>query len=400
MPIGPFDLNLRHLRAIGPMVELGSLSLAAARTGLSQPALTQGLAKLERQLGQPLFDRRAGGLRPTMAGTALAVRVEAALAHLATGARVRGPARGFARPDLLMTATQLGAFLAVADGGGFASAAQRTGSAQPSLHRAVRDLEEVLGVPLAERSGRGITITAAGRRLARAARLAAAELAAALAELAPPEHPERILIGAMPLSRALIVPRATAALLADAPRARVLVQEGSWRELVEPLLDGVIDLMVGALRDPPPPGLHQEPLVEDRLIVVGRAGHPLADGPAPDRERLRACGWITGPPDTPLRRYWQALFADGALPPAPVECGSVMTIRGILGQSDLLTLLSPDQVALELASGLLCQIGEAPPQGRRVIGVVTRAGWRPAGLQARFLDLLRRAAAHGSQENQ
>jgi LysR family transcriptional regulator of gallate degradation len=41
------------------------------------------------------------------------------------------------------------------------------------------------------------------------------------------------------------------------PGVLIDVVEGSWRELVEPLRDGVIDLMIGALRDEPPPDLAQ-----------------------------------------------------------------------------------------------------------------------------------------------
>ena len=68
MNLRPFDLNLRHLRALSAAVEQGTLSAAAARVGLSQPALTQGLSKLEAQLGTRLFERHPGGLTPTSAG--------------------------------------------------------------------------------------------------------------------------------------------------------------------------------------------------------------------------------------------------------------------------------------------------------------------------------------------
>ena len=40
----PFDLNIRHLRAISAIVRHGSMSAAAEAVSLSQPALTQGLA--------------------------------------------------------------------------------------------------------------------------------------------------------------------------------------------------------------------------------------------------------------------------------------------------------------------------------------------------------------------
>lgn len=51
MPTHPFDLNLRHLRALIAITEQGSISGAADQVSLSQPALTQGLAKLEDQFG-------------------------------------------------------------------------------------------------------------------------------------------------------------------------------------------------------------------------------------------------------------------------------------------------------------------------------------------------------------
>ncbi|NIJ09208.1 DNA-binding transcriptional LysR family regulator [Sphingomonas vulcanisoli] len=392
--ITPFALNLRHLRALAAIVAHRNVSAAAEAVSLSQPALTQGLAKLERQLGIPLFLRRTDGVHATPAGLVMAERATAALDHLAKAVRAmgRGGARGFARADLLMTGTQLHAFLSLADAGSFAAASARTGITQPALHRAVRDLEQLCGIALDERTGRGLTITAAGRRLARGIRLAAAEIAAAISEVSPdPGVGTRIAIGAMPLSRALLLPAAIAALMRNEPRVTIDVREGSWRELVEPLRDGAIDLMVGALRDPPPSGLVQEPLFVDRLIVVGRAGHPLLGGPPPTLDDYRRYGWVIGQPDTPLRRHWQRLFEGGPTPAAPLECGSVMVIRGVLGQSDLLTLLSADQVAVEIANGMLALIGALPVHGERTIGLTTREGWRPTAVQTRFLGLLRAA---------
>jgi DNA-binding transcriptional LysR family regulator len=390
--IAPFDLNLRHLRALSAIVVRGSMSAAAEVVSLSQPALTQGLAKLEAQLGAALFDRRADGMLPTEAGRALASRAEAAFAHLA-GA-VRGGGRGFARPDRLMTATQLRAFLALADAGSFVGAGLATDLSQPAIHRAVRDLEQVCGAVLVERRGRGIGLSEAGRRLARGIRLASAEIAAGVVEVAAePGGSGTIAVGAMPLSRAVLLPRAVARIAAQAPRARFDIVEGSWRELVEPLRDGAIDMMIGALRDTPPPDLAQAPLLDDRLVIVGRAGHPLAGSAMPPREALLRFPWIVGRAGAPVRSLWQGLFADTAPPAAPIECGSVMVIRGVLRESDFLTLLSPDQVALEIDSGVLATVGPILASGGRVIGVTTRAGWRPTQLQARFLAALTEIAA-------
>lgn len=389
-----FDLNLRHLRALSAITLHGSMNAAAQAVNLSQPALTQGLAKLERQLGVPLFDRHPDGVSPTEAGILMAERVTTAFDHLtaATRGALRRGGRGFARPEQLMTASQLHAFLALADAGSFVGAAAATGLSQPALHRAVRDLEQICGVALAERRGRGVVLTAAGRRLARGVRLAAREIDAGIAELAGEQESGKIAIGAMPLSRALVLPGAIAAFTKGTPRAVVDVAEGSWRELVEPLRDGVIDLMIGALRDETPHGLEQRPLFTDRLVVIGRAGHPLTIVEAPTLDDLSRFGWIVGQADTPLRGHWEALFTGRQAPPAPIECGSVMVIRGILRDSDLLTLLSPDQIALEVQSGILATIGRPLEHGVRTIGITTRIGWRPTAAQRRFVDLLESAA--------
>lgn len=364
------------------------MSAAAAAASLSQPALTQGIAKLERQLGVPLFDRRSNGMTATLQGAAFARRADAAFSHLAASARAGG--RGFARPDRLMTATQLRAFLALADAGSFAEAARLASWSQPAIHRAVRDLEQIGGLPLAERRGRGVVLTQDGRRLARAARLMQSELAAAFEDMSPDAGERgRLVIGAMPLCRARLLPAAIAALNRAVPRATVDIIDGSWRELVEPLRDGRIDMMIGALReDPAPLDIAQEPLLVDRLAVVARAGHPLA-GTTPGLDALAAFPWIVGRFDTPLRAHWQAMFEGRDPPHAPVECGSAMTIRGILVDSDCLTLLSPDQVAMEVETGLLALI-DLPIEGlARTIGIATRLGWQPTFLQRHLVEILR-----------
>jgi DNA-binding transcriptional LysR family regulator len=51
-----------------------SLGRAAAALGLSQPALSKAMRRLEAELGAALFERRAAGVVPTAAGDALAAR--------------------------------------------------------------------------------------------------------------------------------------------------------------------------------------------------------------------------------------------------------------------------------------------------------------------------------------
>ena len=72
-------MKLHHLRDVVAIAEQGSLRGAARHLGLAQPALTRSLSELERELGAPLFERKARGMTPTIMGTAFVQRAEAIL---------------------------------------------------------------------------------------------------------------------------------------------------------------------------------------------------------------------------------------------------------------------------------------------------------------------------------
>jgi len=127
-------------------------------------------------------------------------------------------------------------------------------------------------------------------------------------------------------------------------------------------------------------------------VVIGRVGHPLAQVANPTLDELARYPWIVGRATTPLRLHWETMFARHSQPMAPIECGSVLLIRGVLRDTDFLTLLSPAQIALEVEAGILVLIGPPVNDSVRNIGITTRAGWRPTALQARFLELIAEAA--------
>ncbi|MER5267073.1 LysR family transcriptional regulator [Actinosynnema sp. NPDC002837] len=62
------ELELRHLRAVCAIAEEGSLTKAASRLGLTQPAMSAQLRTVERIVGGRLFDRTPGGSLPTDLG--------------------------------------------------------------------------------------------------------------------------------------------------------------------------------------------------------------------------------------------------------------------------------------------------------------------------------------------
>jgi DNA-binding transcriptional LysR family regulator len=337
---GVFDLNVRHLRLLSLMAQHGRVSTTARAAGISQPALSQALSNLEKQFSIKVFERTPQGVQPTPAGRRLLGRVDRALRHYSEAFRKLNVPLPRGDPLNALVSGHIRGLIYLADAGNFLRAAAAARISVPSLHRAVRELEVVAGCALVERRGRGVGLTRAGSRLASGFMLGARELRAALDEAQGLEG--RVAIGAMALSRSLLLPTALAELHAEYPQADIDVVEGSYLELAEMLRSGRLDVIVGALRETSVRDLRQAALFSNRVTIIGRAGHPLAKEVA-SFEQLSAFPWIVARRASGLLERWQQIFDDAgvARPQAPIRCGSVALIRGLLVQSDFLTLLSP-----------------------------------------------------------
>ncbi|WP_414943256.1 LysR family transcriptional regulator [Amycolatopsis sp. cmx-11-32] len=76
------QLDVHHLRVIRAIADTGSLSRAAIALGVTQPAVSAQLKRLENMLGYQLFDRREGSVTPTPMGDLLLRRTAALLPQL------------------------------------------------------------------------------------------------------------------------------------------------------------------------------------------------------------------------------------------------------------------------------------------------------------------------------
>ncbi|MBN0043413.1 LysR family transcriptional regulator [Streptomyces actuosus] len=75
-------MQLGWLQTFIAVVHTGSFTKAARQLGLTQPAVTQQIRSLERELGKPLFHRTPQGATPTSAGKALAHEIESSMAEI------------------------------------------------------------------------------------------------------------------------------------------------------------------------------------------------------------------------------------------------------------------------------------------------------------------------------
>lgn len=79
------DLDLNLLRLFDTVYRTRNISRAAEQLGMSQPATSQALTRLRLALGDHLFERTSGGVRPTQRAERLAQSVQAGLALLEAG---------------------------------------------------------------------------------------------------------------------------------------------------------------------------------------------------------------------------------------------------------------------------------------------------------------------------
>jgi LysR family transcriptional regulator, regulator for genes of the gallate degradation pathway len=389
--------TLRRLAIFDAVIRTGSAGLAAQDIGLSQPAVTHALDKLESEVGGRLFDRGPGGSAPTKAGRILHRRVERMLkqAELGLGEARAGVA---GQSDLRLvsrslTTPQVRAHLAIVDLGSFRAAARALAMAEPTLHRAARDFERVVGAPLYRRTPRGVSAAPAGLALAGRLRLALYEIEQALDELGAERGAAggRIFAGCLPLMPKSVLARTVGRLIHAYPNVEVEIEEASHEALMQALRSSELDVVVGALRSPRLAGdVVEQALFNDPHVAVARAGHPLAAGATLRENDLATFPWVAPSRNTPRRAFIEDLF--DRLPTRPrivAETSSLAVMTAILRESDCLTLMSRAQAMDEFQSAGVSMLPIDLQAAERMVGVTTRSGWLPTLVQRRFLTLLR-----------
>jgi LysR family nitrogen assimilation transcriptional regulator len=190
-----------------------------------------------------------------------------------------------------MNLKQLETFVRVAEMGSFSKAALVLDTVQPALSRQVRQLEIDLHVTLLERTGRGVVLTEAGKRLFEHSVGILALVARAREDLesSRDEPAGRVVLGMPPsLGRQLTVPLVET-FKQQWPRARLAVVEGLSAHVAEWIATGRVD--IGLLYNPEPhAALEIEPLRVEPLCLVsarGAAGSGIGETPVTLAELAR-----------------------------------------------------------------------------------------------------------------
>jgi len=297
-----------------------------------------------------------------------------------------------------MKIQQLRAFVAVAESGSLRGAARALGLSQPALSKSLAALETDLDVPLAQRTGRGVTLTPYGQALLVRARRAELELRRAREEISQMRRTGTggsVSVAVSPAVAVRLIPQAVSRFQAAFPLATVRVVDGLVPVALPLLRDGSVDLLVGpvphragraATRD-----VRVQRLYRSCVAVVVRQGHPLAG--VRSVSDLAAAEWVNWGPAEGPGGLIARLFAQCRLPPPRfrVVTDSFLSLQALLAGTDLVGALPHDVLETHPRSLVALGLREAVPDV--VVGIMTRADSELAPLARAFGSVLAQVAA-------
>ncbi|MEU8542204.1 LysR substrate-binding domain-containing protein [Streptomyces sp. NPDC048717] len=247
-----------------------------------------------------------------------------------------------------MELRQLEYFVAVAEERNFTRAAERVHISQSGVSAQIRQLELELGAPLFDRSGRTVTLTAAGTAAldhARAALAAAGAVGQAVGEVTG------LIRGSLTLGMVVgctLTPLfdALAAFHQAHPGVEIALREDGSDRLVEGVRTGSLDLAVIGAAGAAPADLESLTIVSERLVVAVPDGHPLARRRRVTLRDLVPHPLACMPSGTGLRTLFdQACAARGLRPTIALQAGAADALAGLAARGLAVTVLSESMAA-------------------------------------------------------
>lgn len=293
---------------------------------------------------------------------------------------------------------KLGVILEVAEQGSISRAALSLRVAQPSLSRTIREFEDSVGVRVFQREPRGVSLTPDGERLVSHARKIRHELHLAEVEIATayPAARREISIGIVPIHPIDPLIQSLLSLIEADPTIRASFITGTRLQLLEPLAQGELDLILGPFTPALPQGGYEETVIyyEDLAIFCGPANR-LFGCKTVSRDELAGMNWVLGPEGAPSRRRVDAFFkAQGIRAPrVDIEFEEVPARRAMVLQSDFLSVFQRQHVLNEIRENKIFPLPISWRQEERPIGM-TRLAAKPLSPQAlNFVASVREAFA-------
>lgn len=215
--------------------------------------------------------------------------------------------------------------------GGFRAASDATGLAQSAISRRVRHLEDRMGVTLFERDGRGVRLTAAGRRLVEETEVLVAQRDRILGELTQGVIAGVVRLGVAETITHTVLPRMLTDLRGRHPLLRFEISVDTSEKMSQMLVDDELDVAI-LMRDQAPRGINLTPLPPVGLGWYAAPQHFTLPRPA-GIDDLAALPIVSFPKTTLPHRRVVELLSPGRRQAATVHgSASLATVLHLVGQ--------------------------------------------------------------------
>lgn len=252
------------------------------------------------------------------------------------------------------TLHQLRIFLAVANHGSFARAAETLHLSPPTLSLQVKQLSQTVGQPLFEQLGKKIFLTAAGQTLAEACHDIEIRMERLSQDLAALQGVER---GSLKLAILTTVkytvPKLLGGFCAAHPGIDVAMLVGNRENLLQRLANNQDDLYIMG-QPPEQMDVVCEVFADNPLVLVAPPDHPLVGKKKVSPQRLKNEPFILREPGSGTRLTAEKFFSSqGVTLKNRLEVGSNEAIKQTVAGGLGLAVLSSTTVVSELALGEL-----------------------------------------------
>src|SRR5215510_3235216 len=287
-------------------------------------------------------------------------------------------------------------FMAVAEDGNMAKAAERLAISRPVVSKTIADLEHTLGVPLFDRSPQGVELTLYGRVLLKRGIAIFDELQQSVKEiefLVDPTSGE-LRLGCSDFT-AGIVGVAINQMSRRYSRITFEVLSAGGAELQHELKARNIEFFVGVLEDYfDKEEFDTETLYDDPLLVVADAQHPLVRRRSLELADLIHEAWALPPSNTVSGGYVRDVFqASGLALPARIVSTYSHVLRHQLVTTERFITVLPKSIFEITAKGL--SIKALPvqlPTTRRTVVIVVLKKRTLSPIAQLFIETLRAVA--------
>ncbi|UMA66841.1 LysR substrate-binding domain-containing protein (plasmid) [Roseivivax marinus] len=294
----------------------------------------------------------------------------------------------------------LSAFLAIARTGSVGQAASELSVTQPAVSKTLRELEDILGGPLFDRTGRRVVLNAAGTEFQRLAGSAMSALAQAQDSVrARAARRRRLRVGVLPTAATRLMPDAALRFRTAHPHCTLRVSTGPNWLLLSQLREGALDLVVGRMADPQRmEGLTFRQLYAEGIVGAVRAGHPVTG--VADTDTLRRYPLILPPAGAAIHqtvRAWLVSIGAGDVIPAFETVSAAFGQRALV-RSDAVWFISRGVITDGLDRGDLRALDLASPLIAGPVGVSLRAGHAPSEDMLGLVEALETEASRAPRD--